>query len=135
MYKLLKINLKESKYEDYISVFFMGEVGNIPIRCEVNNIEIIEDSVIVCGKVFDKYSGETVNVDISVGAIVEKTNQDGFKDLVPVKRELVFTTDNDGIFCTKFKVKENDILFMDQIGYDPAIFEIYDFLKDADLLK
>ena len=130
-----KVTINEAKFEEYISVFFIGELGTLPIGCEISNVKWNGYSVIVCGKVFDKYSGETFNIDIWVGSIVEKTNPNGINDLVPFKRKSLFTTGNDGIFCVTFEIRENDILFMDQVGYDPAIFEVYNFLQDSTLLK
>jgi hypothetical protein len=43
-------------------------------------------------------------------------------------------TKPDGVFCVKFELNENDILILEEIGYDPTVFKIYEYLRDADLL-
>jgi hypothetical protein len=45
------------------------------------------------------------------------------------------TTDSTGTFCLKVKVQKNEVMLMDQIGYDPAVFEVYHYLKDARLVE
>jgi hypothetical protein len=123
------------EYKDYISCFFMGEVGTLPAGCEINTVEMTGDSVLVCGKVFDKDTEKTSKFDIWIGAFVEKTYDNGYTDFLPLKRKPLLTTDIDGIFCVKFEIHKNDVLCMDQIGYDPAIFEIYHYLQDFNLIE
>lgn len=113
----------------------MGELGTQPMGCKISDVKLKDDSAFVCGKAFDKYSDETFNIDIWVGSFIQKMHENGNKDFVPVKRKFLITTDTDGIFCVKFKIQKNDILGMDQIGYDPAIFEIFNYLQDANILE
>lgn len=127
--------VKKPEYNDYISCFFMGKVGTLPAGCEINNVELTGDSVLVCGKAFDKDTEKTFKFDIWVGAFVEKTNDNGYTDFLPLKRTPLLTTDIDGIFCVKFEIHKNEVLCVDQIGYDPAIFEIYHYLQDSNLME
>ena len=122
-------------FEKYISCFFMGEVGTLPTGCEIDDVELTEDSVLVCGRTFDMDTQEPFNTDIWVGSFVEKPSESGKKDLIPSKRKFLSTTDSTGTFCLKVKVKKNEVLLMDQIGYDPAVFELYHYLQDARLIE
>ncbi|MBN1408712.1 MAG: hypothetical protein JW956_13025, partial [Calditrichaceae bacterium] len=123
--KILKEQIRKPDFKDYISCFFMGEPGTLPTGCEINKVEILNDSVLVCGEAFDKDTKESFNTDIWIGSFIEKTNESGKKDLMPSKRKFLSTTDSSGIFCIKIKVHKNEVLLMDQINYDPAVFEVY----------
>jgi len=122
-------------FEKYISCFFMGEVGTLPTGCEIDDVEMTDDSVLVCGRAFDMDTQNPFNSDIWIGSFVEKSNESGKKDLIPSKRKFLSTTDSTGTFCLKVKVKKNEVLLMDQIGYDPAVFELYHYLQDARLIE
>ena len=122
-------------FEKYISCFFMGEVGTLPTGCEITEVDLIEDSAFVCGRAFDMDTQKPFNTDIWIGSFVEKSNESGKKDLYLSKRKFLSTTDSTGTFCLKVKVQKNEVMLMDQIGYDPAVFEVYHYLKDARLVE
>ncbi len=132
--KVLKVNLDDPKVQDYISGHFMGELGTLPVGCKINSVEVDGDSVSVCGIAFDKLTEETFPINIWIGFFVEETSWNGYKSLVPSNRKSLMKTKKDGIFCVKFEIQDNDVLFMDEIGYDPATFKIFKYLKDANAL-
>jgi len=124
-------NSKNLSFENYITSHGVGDLGDLPLGCKIEGVAFKNDTVTVGGKIFDMQTGETVIINICAGSFTEVINKGGTKVFFPNCRESLFTTGNDGAFCIKYRIEKNDILVMEQIGYFPLIFKVYDYLIDT----
>ena len=132
---LIKADLKNPDVKNYLSNHYMGELGSLPIDFKINSVSFKKETVYVSGCVFDKQTKEPFPINIWVGKFVFKKSITGYEYTELKKRKYLLKTKTDGMFYVKFKIHKDDVLFADEIGYYPGVFNIYKYLIDVKILN
>ena len=127
--KIIVYDVNDSAINDYLSSFYMGELGTLPLSCRIDSVKSIEDSVLISGYTYDEQTGEKFPSDIWLGNFIEKIYPNGYKTEWPQNRIKLGSTLDDGKFTIKFKLQKDDVIFFHQISYYPAVFKIYEFIN------